>query len=502
MEKEKLEKEERPENDEENAYLEEGVHVTLVTAEELENAIRSKDKKYLEEMTEKVSDVDIAEAIDKLDPSLTIQLFRLLKNEDAAALFDDLSQDAQEALIRAMTGNELAIILKEQSADDVADALDGMPANLVKKALTAAPVDMRNDVNRLLGYKDDTAGALMTTEYLEFRGDVLVNDCIKTIREKGKHAETVYTLFIRDNKRKFIGTVDLDDLIFADPSAKLEDIMNRDAPSCTTDTDQEDVGNLFRRYKLNAMAVVNQDGCLIGIVTGDDAVDVMTEESSEDIEHMNQVAHLEDSYLETHPWKMARKCTPWIIMLLILGTFSSMVLSGFQNSIAVLPVLAAFVPVITDTGGNAGGQTIALMIRGLALKEFRPRDYLKLIWQELRSAIIIAAVVAVFGFIWFSIEQYFGIVYVDPETQASIWNGLCWTWEFADNAFRVSGVLSLTLFIVIILSKLIAVTLTMIPAALKKDPAIVGQPLLTTIIDITGLLVYFGIAEALILAFL
>ena len=499
-EKENLEQE-NPTLHQDN-FVEDGIFITTITPEELEKAIREKKKEYLNEMTEKVPDVDIAEAMDKLDSSLIIQLFRLLKNKDAATLFDDLSQEAQETLIKAMTGAELATLLNDQSADDVVDALDGMPANLVKKVLSVVSSEMRNDLNQLLGYKEDTAGAIMTTEYLEFRGDVSVSQCMATIREKGKKAETVYTLFIRDEKRKFIGTVDLDDLIFANPEAKLEDIMNRDAPFCLTNTDQEDVGNLFRRYKLNAIAVTNSDQCLVGIVTGDDAVDVMTKEATEDIENLNQVGHMEDAYLETHPFKMAKKCAPWIIVLLILGTFSSMVLSSFQASIAVLPVLAAFVPVITDTGGNAGGQTIALMIRGLALKEFRPKDYLKLIWQELRSALLIGVIVSAFGFLWFTMEQYFGIVLVDADSQASIWNGACWTLEFATNAFRVSGVLALTLFIVIILSKLIAVTLTMIPAALKKDPAIIGQPLLTTVIDITGLLVYFAIAEVMILNFL
>ena len=468
---------------------EEGVYVRSISPEELEEAIRKKDKDQLEQILEQVSEVDVGAALSELDPSLIIQLFRLLPNEVAAPLFDDLDPDAQESLLKAMTGKEISSLLEEQSADDVADAIDGVPANLVKKVLDSASPDMRRDVNRLLGYKEETAGAIMTTEYLEFRDQEKVKEAIRIIRERGKDAETVYTLFLRDGKRKFVGTVDLDDLIFADPEESLLSIMNGDAPCCTVDTDQEDVANLFRRYKLNAMAVVNGDGCLVGIVTGDDAVDVMTEETNEDIEHMNQVGHLEE-------------CVPWIIVLIILGTFSSMVLSSFQASIAVLPVLAAFVPVVTDTGGNAGGQTIALMIRGLALKEFRPRDYLKLLWQELRSALIIGLAVSLFGLVWFTLEQYLGIVALDAEESASVWNGLCWTWEFAENALRVSGVLALTLFAVIVLSKLIAVTLTMLPAALKKDPAIVGQPLLTTIVDIIGLLVYFGVAEALILAFL
>jgi magnesium transporter len=478
------------------------VKVRKITTEELSEAIEKHDEKALSSIFAEVPDIDIAEAAEDLDIKELIRLFRDIPSANSAPLFDELSQDKKEELVQAMSNKELVTIINEQSADDVADTVGDMPANLAKKVLMAADKDMRDDLNVLLKFKPDTAGAIMTTEYLEFKEGETVKKAIEDIRAIGKDAETVYTIFVRNQRRRFVGTVDL---IFAKEDQKLSDIMNKDAPSCYANTDKEEVANMFRRYDLNAMAVLNDDDCLIGIVTVDDAVDVLTDEASEDIEAMSAVGKLEDSYIETTPIKMAKKCVPWIIILLVLGTFSSMVLSIFQDKLSALPVLAAFVPVLMDTGGNAGGQTIALMIRGLALKEFSPKDIWKILGKELLSALIIAACVAVFAFFWFTIEQYTGIVHNTQADAAigtewaTVWNGQCWHLEFAAEVFKVSGLVSLTLFITTVVSKCIAVLLPLGAAALKKDPAIVSQPLLTTIVDVTSLIIYFVVAEALIL---
>jgi magnesium transporter len=491
------------EEDDENT-----ANVETVSTEELAKDIQSHDAAALKHIFDVVPDIDIAEAAENLDIKDLITLFRDVNSEVSAPLFDNLSQDKKEELVKAMTDKELVSVINTQAADDVADTVGDMPANLARRVLKAADKDMRDDLNVLLKFKPDTAGAIMTTEYLEFKQTDIASDTIKKIREIGKEAETVYTIFVRNDKRKFVGTVDLDDLIFAKPEATLESFMNKDAPSCHATTDQEEVANMFRRYDLNALAVLNDDDCLIGIVTVDDAVDVLTDEANEDIEKMNAVGTLEDSYLETHPWQMAKKCVPWIIVLLILGTFSSMVLSIFQDKLAVMPILAAFIPVLMDTGGNAGGQTIALMIRGLALKEFDPKDFWKILGREIVSALIIATSISIFAFIWFTMEQYTGIVHnttadgIIGTEWATIWNGQCWDWRFAGSVFKVSAIVSGTLFITTIVSKIIAVALPLGAAAIKKDPAIVSQPLLTTIVDVTSLLIYFGIAELLVLQFL
>ncbi|MCR4562634.1 MAG: magnesium transporter [Bacilli bacterium] len=512
--KEEIEKEENPIPEEsEDSVGEEGVEVEKISTEELSSILASHNKEELARIFEEVPDIDIAEAADKLEVEELIRMFRDVPSEMTANVFDELAQDTKENLIKAMTDKELVKLLNEQYADDLADTVGDMPANLASRVLKNASKDMREDLNELLKYKKDTAGAIMTTEYLEFRESTKVEDTIDLIRKKGRDAETVYTIFVRDNKRKFVGTVDLDDLIFAEKDQTLSDIMNVDIPNVHANTDKEEVANLFRRYDLNAIAVLNDDDCLIGIVTIDDAVDVMTQESTEDIEKMNAVTPIDDSYLETHPFTMAKKCVPWIVVLLILGTFSSMVLSQFQDKIAALSILSAFIPVLMDTGGNAGGQTIALVIRGLALKEFNPRQTAKILWQEFRSSLIIAFFISLFAVLWFTLEQMFGIVSnpqiftgqlaikygVSEGTIGTIFNGLIWNWDWFSPTLRVSFVVAGTLFIAVVVSKMFAVLLPMGAAAIKKDPAIVSQPVLTTIVDVTSLLIYFGIAELLLL---
>ena len=483
------------------------------TTDILSDAIHRRDVNKLKEFLTYIPDIDIATAAAELeDIKDLIYLFRHTPSESAAAIFDELPPETKEKLVSALTDRELVRIINESSADDVADTVDSLPASLAVRVLKAADKSMRADVNKLLKYDDDAAGAIMTTEYLEFKANETVSKTIETIRQIGRKAETIYTIFVRNEKRRFVGTVDLDDLIFAKGDEMLFEIMAKDAPFVHTNTDKEEVANMMRRYNLHAIAVLNDDNCLTGIVTIDDAIDVAVEEANEDIEKLNAVGTLDDSYLETKPITMAKKCVPWIVVLLVLGTFSSMVLSIFQDRLGALPVLAAFLPVLMDTGGNAGGQTIALMIRGLAMKEFSPKDLWKILRKEFVSALIISACIALFAFLWFTMEQYTGIVnnslanvavYGEGTTEiATVWNGQCWNWGFASNVLRVSAVVSLTLFVTMIASKIVAVLLPIGAAAIKKDPAIVSQPLLTTIIDVSSLLIYFAIATTLILSLL
>ncbi len=472
--------------------------VATVSKEELLAALKKHNKAELKTIIETVPDIDIAEACVELENEDLVRLFRSLNSSDAASLYDALDSDDKSRLVNAMADKELIELINNQSADDVADDVAEMPANVAVKVLKAASPSMREDVNRLLGYKPDTAGAVMTTEYLEFHEEDSVKSAMETIRKRGKQAETVYTLFVKDKKRKFVGTVDLDELIFSEPEEKLSGIMNKDAPWVSVNTDREEMANAFRRYDLNAMAVLNADGCLTGIVTIDDAVDVMTEESTEDVEHMAGVSSLDDAYLETHPLSMAKKCVPWIIVLLILGTFSSIVLSSFQDALAVVPVLAAFIPVIMDTGGNSGGQTIALIVRGLGLGEFTPKETGMLIKKEALSSLLIGICVSVFAFVWFMLEMYLGLV----DNGANIWEGNCWTMEYFSSCSLIAGVVALTLLVAILVSKLVAVLLPMGAVLIKKDPAIVSQPMLTTIVDVTSLIVFFIIAEASIIPLL
>ena len=466
----------------------------LISTAQIEQLIDSKNVKELRHIFEVVPEIDIAEACADLeDPKKIVFILKTVKSEYTAEFFTDLPAEVKEELIAALSDDQLAEILESQFTDDIVDDLEELPANVVTRVLRNVPKEKRANINRLLNYKEDTAGSIMTTEFVVLLDDLTCDDAIKQIRKTGKNKETIYTVFVMDRQRNLVGTVDLDDLIFADGDAKITDIMNKDFVTVNVNDDQEQVANVVKRYDLNAVAVLNNDGRLVGIVTVDDVIDVIEQEQSEDIAKLQMVTPLEDSYLQTSVFSMVRKCVPWIVVLLILGTFSSLVLSKFESRLNALPILAAFIPVIMDTGGNAGGQTIALMIRGLALQEFSPKEFFKIIRKESVSAAIIAIVIACFGFIWFTLEQYFGIV----GNEASIWLGNCWTGAFAFNAIKTSALVAGTLGIAIFLSKMVAVLLPMGAAAIKKDPAIVSQPLLTTIVDVSSLVIYFSIAALL-----
>ena len=467
------------------------------------DAITNKKTALLKELFETIPTIDIAESMEDIeDITQLMYVFRVISADYTGDLFAELSQEQQEKIIASFSDKDLIQLLENSFADDIVDTIEDLPANLVNRILRVAPKDLRKDINQLLNYKDNTAGSLMTTEFIEMRDTTTVEDAISTIRDIGKDAETIYTIFVKDARRTLVGTVDLDDLIFAKNNEKLTDIMNRDFVTCTVNDDQEEVANMFKRYDLNAMAVVNNETerKIIGIITIDDVVDVIEQEAAEDIAALSHVAPLEESYLETPIWKMVKKCIPWIVILIVLGTFTTMVLDRIEKApvFNLVPVLIAFVPTLMDTGGNSGGQTIALMIRGLATKEFEPKDFFKIIRKEILSALIIAAGVAAFAFMWFTIEQYTGIVTNDAlkvdGVFPTIWNGKCWTSQFFGNAMRVSATVSLALFSAALLAKVVAVCLPIGVAALKKDPAVIAQPLLTTIVDVVSLITYLGIA--------
>ena len=463
----------------------------------IERLIDEKKVKEIRQLFEVVPTIDIAEALSDIeDTKKIIFVFKTVKSEYTADLFTELKPELKEDLINLLSNDELADILEQQFTDDLVDDLEELPANIVTRVLRNVPKERRATINKLLNYKEDSAGSIMTTEFGVLLSNLTADEAIAEIRKTGKNKETIYTLFVMDNKRNLVGTLDLDDLIFAKGDQKITEIMNRDFVTVNVNDDQEEVANVVKRYDLNAVAVLNNDGRLIGLVTVDDVMDIIEEETTEDISKMQMVTPLEDSYLETSPFKMAKKCVPWIVVLLILGTFSSMVLSIFEDRIASIAILAAFIPVLMDTGGNAGGQTIALMIRGISLQEFGPKDFWKIIRKESVSAAIIAICVGIFAFVWFSVEQYFGIVTnSNLGYDASIWIGNCWSQEFLLEVIKVSGLVAGTLTIGMFLSKMVAVLLPMGAAAIKKDPAIVSQPLLTTIVDVTSLLVYFGMAS-------
>ena len=467
----------------------------LISTEKLEQLIKEKNVKEIRKIFEVVPTIDIAEACDDFeDISYLIFIFKIVKSEYTADLFTELSSESKEDLILAMSDAELAKILESQFADDIVDDLEDLPANLVTRVLKNVPKERRESINRLLNYKDNTAGSIMTTEFLTLLDNLSADEAINMIRNEGKTKETIYTIFVIDNRRNLVGTLDLDDLIFASGDEKISDIMNMDYVTTNVMDDQEEVANLMKRYDLNAIAVLNNENRLIGLITVDDIVDVIEQEATEDMSKMAGVAPLENSYLETKTLKMALKCAPWLMILLILGTFSSMILSKFENALSALPILVPFVTVLMDTGGNAGGQTTTLIVRGLAVQEFEPRDYLKILWKELRVAFLTGLMVCIFSTIWFLGEMYLNIISFDGYEIA---NEVLSGWPLFLARLEIALLVSTTLFLGIIVAKFVGTSLPMLVASLKKDPALISSPFVTTIVDVCSLLIYLGFAYIL-----
>ena len=448
------------------------------------NALTTRNAAELREIFDTVPNIDIAEAIEDVDdvPSL-LYIFRVVPNDYSSEFFAELPAEQQELIINAFTDRELVELIGNSFADDIVDTLEEMPANIVSRVLRVCPKDMRQDVNVLLNFKDNTAGSVMTTEYIEMKNDTTVKDAIEFIRNKGRDAETIYTIFVRDAKRTMVGTVDLDELIFSKENVTLEEIMNKDFVTCNADDDQEEVANMFKRYDLTAMAVVNRENKIIGIITIDDVVDIIVEEATEDIAHLNAVSNMDEPYLKTPIYKLVIKCVPWIIVLMILQVFSAMILSKFEGAIEAFAILAVFTPLIMDAGGNSGGQTTTMIVRSLSLEEFEGKDYGRVIWKELRVAFIIATIVCAFSFGWLMFEMCVGII--STESVRDLAGNL-----YA-NISLVALLVSSTLFVTIIISRLVGCSLPFIAKLIHLDPAVVCGPITTTTVDIISLITYF-----------
>ena len=456
--------------------------------EQVLDAIKSRNARVLKEIFETVPNIDIAEAIEDVDDAaMLLYIFRVVDNEYSAEFFAELSTDQQELVIKAFSDKELMMLISESYADDIADTIQEMPANIVSRVLKACPKDLRNDVNQLLNYKDGTAGSVMTTEYIEMKEDVAVKDAIQTIRVKGKDAETVYTIFVRYSKRTLVGTVDLDDLIFAKEDEVLSEIMNRDFVSCNANDDQEEVAKMFKRYDLTAMAVVNNENKIVGIITIDDVVDIIEEEVSEDIAHMAAITDMSDPYLETPVFKLVLRCFPWILALMVLQVFSTMILSGFEGEITKFAILAVFTPLIMDAGGNSGGQTTTMIVRSLSLDEFDGRDYGRVLWKEVRVAAVIGAIVATFAFGWLMFEMSVGIVNVSSIRTEIAGQNL----TLVQAECLVAALVGSTLFVTMIISRLVGCSLPFLARLIKLDPAVMCGPITTTMVDIVSLVTYF-----------
>ncbi len=461
-----------------------------VLTERVLSAIKNRKASELKEIFETVPNIDIAECLDEVeDAAVFLYIFRTVSSEYTGDFFTELTSDQQEMIINAFTDKQLIELLENSFADDIVDTLEEMPANVVNRVLKACPPDLRKDVNNLLNYKENTAGSVMTTEYLDMKDTLTVKDALKIIRKRGKDAETVYTIFVRDSKRNLKGTINLDDLIFADEDEVLSEIMDRDFVTCNVNDDQEEVANMFKRYDLNAMAVVNNENKIIGIITIDDVVDIIVEEATEDIAHLSQVSNMDEPYLETPVFKLVLKCAPWIIALMILQVFSTLILSNFEGAIASFALLSVFTPLIMDAGGNAGGQTTTIIVRSISLDEFERGDFKRVIWKELRVAMCIALMIATFIFGWLMFEMAVGIV--DTSSSMETLRAIDPNISKGFVMVIIAGLVASTLFVTMVASRLVACVLPFIAKKIKLDPAVMCGPLTTTLVDVISLLTYF-----------
>ena len=407
-------------------------------------------------------------------------MFRLLPKEMAAETFVEMEPDAQELLIRGFSDNELKEVLDELYVDDAADLVEEMPANVVKRILKAADPEMRSSINQILRYPEYSAGSIMTTEYVSLRPHMTVEEAILRIRRQGVDKETIYTCYVLAKDRTLIGLVTVKDLLLAeDDEMKISDIMLTNLISVTTQTDQEEVARMFSKYNFLALPVVDGENRMVGICTFDDAMDVMEEEATEDMELMSAMTPSEKTYMKSSAFELFKNRIPWLLLLMVSATFTGLIITSFEDSLAAQVALTAFIPMLMGTGGNSGSQSSVTIIRALSLDEVRFADLLSVLWKELRTAVLCAVSLAVvcFGKIWLVDRLLFN----NP-----------------DITFMVDLVVCLALAVTVVLAKVVGAMLPMCAKAMKLDPAVMASPFITTIVDALSLLVYFLFARSLL----
>lgn len=428
-----------------------------------------KNKKYssLRDVLSSMNEADIAELFSDVKEESLPLLFRLLPKDLAADTFALMDSDEQELLIRGFSDNEIKEVFDELYVDDAVDIVEEMPANVVKRILQNTDSQTRSMINEILKYPEDSAGSLMTTDYISLRPKMTVQDAIKRIRRKIHEAETIYTCYVTDDNRKLLGYLSVRMLLLAQPDDKICDIMDETVICVHTLDDKENVAKDMNKYDFVAMPVVDDEGRLVGIVTFDDAIDVMQEEATEDIERMAAISPTEDSYFKTSDIKHAKNRIFWLLALMLSAAITGGILTKYEDATSSIPALAAFIPMLMSTGGNCGSQSSTLIISGMSTDEIKLKDYLKVAFMEFRVSLILSIVLAVLN----------GI---------RIW--------ITEGDFLIALVVSLSIICIVIISQFIGCSLPMLAKKIKLDPAVMAAPLITTIVDAAAILIYFNIA--------
>ena len=436
------------------------------------------DKKFstLRDILVTMKPYDIAAIFENLQDEKMPILFRILPKELAAETFVEMDDETQEFLIHGFSDSELKEVVDELFVDDAVDLIEEMPANVVKRILRQADKDMRKQINELLKYPEDSAGSIMTTEFIVLRPDMTAEMAIKRIRRTGVDKETIYTCYVTDANNKLIGITTVKDLLLAEDDELVKSIMEENVISVTTLADQEQVAQMFSNYNFLALPVVDNENRLVGIVTIDDAIDVIQEEAPEDIEKMAAVLPSDKPYMKTSVFGLYKKRAPWLLILMLSATFTSAIISSFEAVLANVLILSSFIPMITGSGGNAGSQSSVSVIRALSLGEIQFKSIFLVLWKEFRVSILCGITLAAANFVKLLLFDLHG----------------------QENAFMIALVISLTLVGTIIMAKLVGSSLPLLASKVGFDPAVMANPLISTVCDSLSLLIYFGVAKLIL----
>ena len=434
--------------------------------------LEEKNYPELKELLVEMNPADISSIFEEIANEKIPLLFRLLPKVLAAETFVEMEADAQELLITGFSDNELKEVLDELYLDDTVDIVEEMPANVVKRILLNSDSDTRKMINEILKYPDDSAGSIMTIEYVSLRPGMTVEEAIKRIRRTGIDKETIYTCYVTDDNRFLQGSVTIKSLLLAEETEEIADLMDRKCISVHTMEDKEEVANKFNKYDLLAIPVVDDENRLVGIVTFDDAIDVMQDEATEDIKKMAAIIPSDKSYFKTTVFETWKARMPWLLLLMISATFTGMIITSFENALATCTILTAYIPMLMDTGGNSGGQASVTIIRALSLGEVEFRDILKVIWKEFRVSLACGITLTACNFVKLLV--------------------------FERVEFMIAIVICITLLMTVIIAKVIGCALPILTKKIGFDPAVMASPFITTMVDAISLLIYFKVASVLI----
>lgn len=447
--------------------------------EQISTLYREKKYSQLKSILADINPTDIAVLFDEFPNEQRILLFRLLPKEEAAETFVELDGETQEALIHAFSDTELREVIDELYLDDTVDIIEEMPATIVKRILRNTDAQTRKSINTLLKYPEDSAGSIMTPEFVDLKKDNTVEDAFKRIRRTGVDKETIYTCYVTDSSRHLIGVTTVKELLLHDYDDKIEEFMETNTIFVNTHDDKEIAANFLDKYNFLALPVVDMENRLVGIITVDDAIDVLQEENTEDIQKMHAIMPNEKPYLKTGIFETWKSRIMWLLFLMISATFTSMILNAFEAKLSALIVLTSFVPMLTGTSGNSGGQASAVIIRALSLKEIDFKDIFKVIWKEFRVGVLCGITLAAVNFvkIWFVDRTLLGMSAI---------------------TIQVDLVISLTLIIEIIFAKMVGCVFPILAKKMKLDPAVISSPFITTVMDALSLLIYFWLATMIL----